>query len=173
VFTFNALAQASTWLLLQHVKWDAWRLSVQVESHSPLQPVPHLEQLLSTLALPDAILNLLVAVDHLRKLHRQVIFISRASVDNDCGPDAHRGCGHMRHEQVAWLTQASLHVEKLNVIFVDFAEDLGSLERVQFLIGVLERLLNLGVHIATMLKFLDKVVDFVVLGHIVAIMDDL
>ena len=69
MLAFDALAQTAAWLLLHHVEGDAWCLSIEVECYCPLKTVPHLQQVLGALSLADAVLNLLVAIDHFRELH--------------------------------------------------------------------------------------------------------
>ena len=98
VLAFDALAQTATWLLLHHIERDAWSLGVEVQSDGPLKTVPHLEQVLGALSLADAVLNLLVAVDHLRELHSEIVLICRAGIDHYSRSDTHRRSWHMSHK---------------------------------------------------------------------------
>lgn len=75
MLTLDTLAHTSTGLLLEHVKRNARCLRVKMEGHSPLESAPMLKQLVRALSLGDAVVNLLVAVDHFRDLHREVIFV--------------------------------------------------------------------------------------------------
>lgn len=105
MLAFDALAETATWLLLHHIEGDARCLGIEVQSYCPLKTVPHLQQILGALSLADTVLNFLVAVDHFRELHGEIIFICRASIDNDCRPDTNWRCWHVRHKQVSWLAE--------------------------------------------------------------------
>ena len=79
MFAFNALTHSATRLFLEHIKGNARCLTVEVQRYRPLQAIPLLEELVRSLTLCNSILDLLVAVDHLAKLHGQIIFIFHVS----------------------------------------------------------------------------------------------
>ena len=56
-------------------------------------------------------------------------------------------------------------MEQVDVLVSDLGEDLLHRQRVQILIQVLQRFLDVGVHIATVLKLLYQIIDFLVFGH--------
>ena len=80
----------------------------------------------------------MVAIDHFRELHGEIVLICRAGIDHYSWSDTNRRRRHMRHEQVSRLAQTRRHMEKLDVIFLNLFKDLLHLEWVELLNSVLE-----------------------------------
>ena len=53
-------------------------------------------------------------------------------------------------------------MEQLNVFIADFAEDLLNFQWIQIFVQILQAFFNVRVHIATMFKLFDKVINFLV-----------